>query len=120
MTPTEQIEHLDNRVTRLEERYLADLSSIHAKIDGLVAILNRSMVDQASKSCPAPGSCIGLGESLKSLIINHNATMLRVERLELRMMDAEKWQSRIMGGFSIAVVILTLFGPTIRKLFGLA
>ena len=119
MTPTEQIEKLDDRVTRLEDRYQSDVVAIHVKLDALATLLNKSFVEQAKNSCPSPGACITLAADLKGQIVAHNATMLRVERLELRMMDLEKWQGRLLGGLSVVMVFLTLFGPALRKMLKL-
>lgn len=130
MTTPDQLEKLDDRVTRLEERTNAEVIALHAKLDTKIAgictkldemltILNNSLVANAKNSCPSPGACIGLGVELKAHIVAHNATMLRVERLELRMMDMEKWQGRLLGGLSVVMVVLTLFGPALRKLLNL-
>lgn len=119
MTPNEQIERLDDRVTRLEDRTNQEIVAIHSKLDSLLVLINKTMVENAKAACPSPGACIALGETLKATVAAHNATMLRVERLELRMMELEKWQGRLFGGVSVLVTLLTLFAPVIRKLFGL-
>lgn len=142
----QQIEKLDDRVTRLEEAYRADIITLHAKIDGLTTLLNQSLVANAKQACPSPGACIVLSEKLTAQVSAHNATMLRVERLELqiieqglerkelitrqnateeftkqdaRIKELEKWQGRLIGAFSLMMIALTIFGPTLRKFFKL-
>jgi len=119
MTADEQIERLEGRVDRLEDLYRADIVAIHAKLDALVASVSASILDVSKTACPAPGSCLVLGESLKAVIAAHNATMLRVERLELRIMEIERWQYRLFGGVAVLVTGLTIFAPAIRKFFNL-
>jgi hypothetical protein len=119
MTADEQIDKLDDRVTRLEDRTNTEIVAIHAKLDSLLTLITKAQVDVAKTVCPAPGSCVLLGESLRSTIAAHNATMLRVERLELRMMEIEKWQGRWFGGVAVLMTLLTLFAPFIRQLFNL-
>ena len=119
MTPDKQIEQLDNRVTRLEERTDSEISAIHSKLDALVTAVNKSIVRSVKSECPAPGSCLVLSEQLKAQVSAHNATMLRVERLELRMLEGEKWQGKVIGGVCVLMTLLTLFAPTIRQLLRL-
>ena len=119
MTADEQIERLESRVDRLEDQYRTDVTAIHAKLDTLVNSINAALVKSAKSECPSPGACIGLGLELKNQVIAHNATMLRVERLELRILDMEKWQGRTIGGMAVLITALTLFAPLIRKLFSL-
>jgi hypothetical protein len=120
MTADEQIERLDDRVTRLEDRTNQEIVAIHTKLDALLTLNTNAQVEVAKKpDCPSPGACIVLGESLKATIAAHNATMLRVERLELRMLEIEKWQGRMFGGVAVLMTLLTLFAPMIRQLFNL-
>jgi hypothetical protein len=116
MTPDKQIEQLDNRVTRLEDRTETEITAIHAKLDSLVTLLNSHMVSAVKRECPSPGACVGLSENLKTHISYLTATTARVERLELRMMDLEKWQGRMLGGVAVLMVLLTLFGENIRHI----
>ncbi len=120
MTSTEQIDKLEDRVTRLEDRTETNIVAIHTKLDSLLTLINGLMVDTAKKpECPSPGACISLGVELKNQIVAHNSTMLRVERLELRILDMEKWQGRTIGAIAVLITLLTLFAPAIRKLFNL-
>lgn len=114
MTNDERTERLENRVDRLEDAYKADIVAIHAKLDALVTSVNSFVVRSVKNECPTPGACVGLAENLKNTIIAHNSTMLRVERLELRILAIECWQWRMIGALSILMVILTLFAPMIR------
>jgi hypothetical protein len=120
MTADERTDKLEQRVDRLEDAYKADVSAIHTKLDALVTAVNNHMVTAVKRECPSPGACIGLSENLKGQITAHNATMLRVERLELRMMDLEKWQGRMLGGIAVLMVVLTLFGESLRQLLRLS
>jgi hypothetical protein len=120
MTAAEQqIEKLEIRVDRLEESYKSDIVAIHSKLDGLTTLLNQSLVSNAKHACPSPGACIILGEKLDSQSKLLNANVLRVERLELRMMDIEKWQGKLTASITVIVTIITIFGPSLRKLFKL-
>lgn len=119
MTADERTDRLETRVDRLEDQYREDIAAIHAKLDSVVAAINGALVSSAKHACPAPGACVGLSAELKATITAHNATMLRVERLELRILDIEKWQWRMIGALSLTIVVLTLFAPTIRKLLNL-
>lgn len=115
MTADERTDRLETRVDRLEDQYREDVSAINSKIDLLVAAVNSSVVTSAKTACPSPGSCVTLSVELQNAIRAHNATMLRVERMELRMMTMECWQWRLVGGIGVIMVLLTLFAPTIRQ-----
>jgi len=119
MNDTKQVELLEERVNRLEDRTNSEIVAIHSKLDSLSTLINQVLVATAKRECPSPGACITLGEKLQNQIAAHNATMLRVERLELRMMDLEKWQGRLIGGVSVLMVVLTLFGPVLRRVLKL-
>lgn len=119
MTPDTRIDQLEKRVDRLDNQYREDIVAIHQKLDVLTNAINEVLVKSARIECPSPGACIALSERLSAQVVAHNATMLRVERLELRLMDVEKWQWKMIGVISSIMVILTLFGPAIRKAFGL-
>ena len=117
--PPEQIDLLEERVTRLEEQTRNDIVLIHTKLDKLLAAINDAAISSAKHSCPSPGACIGLGADLRNQVVLLNANTLRVERLELRMMELEKWQGRLFGGATVIMTVLTLFAPALRKLFNL-
>ena len=83
MTNDDRIERLEDRVTRLE-------TSIDSKLAQIFEKLNALTLDGVKNACPAPGACIGLGKELEHVLAAHNATMLRVERLELKMIEIER------------------------------
>ena len=89
-TSEDRIDRLETRVDRIENKIGADISKIFEKIDALSATVMQAAVDSAKHACPAPGSCVGLNDQLKHVIEAHNATMLRVERLELKMLDMDR------------------------------
>ena len=119
MTADEQIEKLDDRVTRLEHQSREDIVAIHQKLDTLTNKINESLVSQAKRDCPAPGSCLVLSEQLKAAVTAHNSTMLRVERLELRMMKQENGSSKMFGGLAVLVVVVNVAVPIILHFFGI-
>lgn len=119
MTADERTHRLEQRVDRLEDQYRDDVSAIHGKLDSLVQSVNSVLVRTAKTECPAPGSCMSLSADLKATIVAHTSTMLRVERLELRILDLERWQWRMIGALGVLMVALTLFAPSIRKIIGL-
>lgn len=43
----------------------------------------------------------------------------RLSNAEIRIADLERWQSRMLGTGTALVVFVTIFGPTIRRLFRL-
>jgi hypothetical protein len=107
MTTDERSAHLETRVDRLEDQYRAEVVAIHAKIDSLVTAVNAAAVANTKAACPAPGTCLTLSPLLTSMTA-------RVERLELRILSMEKWRGWITGVGAALVIIVTLFGPSIR------
>jgi hypothetical protein len=67
---------------------------------------------QSHPSCPNPGMCLQLNQA-------HTQTMARVEKLELRILAIEKWQSWLMGVAALLMLLATVFGPPLRKLLKL-
>ena len=67
---------------------------------------------QNHPSCPNPGMCLQLNQA-------HTQTMARVEKLELRILAIEKWQSWLMGVAALLMLLATVFGPPLRKLLKL-
>jgi hypothetical protein len=43
----------------------------------------------------------------------------RLERLEMRILAVEKWQNKVIGIGTLVVILITVFGPAIRKAFNL-
>jgi len=119
MSTPDQLEKLDERVSRLEDRYQADIVAINAKLDGLGTLLNSSMVANVKHACPSPGSCVGLGIELRAHIAQLGVNTARQKEFENRLAEIEKWQSKCLGVLAATMVIFGMFGPSIRKLFGL-
>lgn len=83
-TPNEdRIERLENRVDKIEDR-------INVNLQKIMEALEELRVASVKGACPAPGACVGLGKELEHAITSHNATMLRVERLELKLLEMER------------------------------
>lgn len=80
---THRIERLENRVDKIEE-------SINKHLQRIFESLEELRVHNAENKCPAPGMCVALSKELQNAITAHNATMLRVERLELDILKVEK------------------------------
>jgi hypothetical protein len=87
-----------------------DLNSRIDRIDDKLDAIHTWMLK--NPSCPKPGECV----QLSSLV---QAQAMRVERLELRILSIEKWQNKVIGIGSALIVIVTLFGPSIRRMFNL-
>lgn len=85
---------------------LRRLDTLERKLD---VVIERQL---STPQCPRPGLCLQIAES-------HAHHEKRVEEIEIRLAKLELWQNRILGGFSILLVILTLFGPAIRRAFHL-
>ncbi len=105
MTNEQRIDKLEERVNRIDDSIWAELKSIRE-------ILTSLQVSQAKHNCPAPGKCLMLDTALGSAV-------LRIERLELALIDIDRWRNRMMGGLALVVVVATLFGPVIRKMLKL-
>ena len=105
MTSDQRIDKLEERVNRIDDSIWTELKSINEKLTLL-------QVSEAKNHCPVPGKCLTLDTALGSAV-------LRIERLELALIDIDRWRNRMMGGLALVVLIATLFGPSIRKLLRL-
>lgn len=114
-----QLDKLDDRVTRLEERLHDEIGSLHIKIDSLSAMISKALLDSSRHACPSPGSCVPLSISVRTLETAHRDTVQRMDRIDARMMEMERWQGRMIGGLALLMTLLTLFAPSIRKLLNL-
>jgi hypothetical protein len=94
--PPEPDAELARRITQLEVRADKLENSIDAKLALIFDKLNALTLDTVRNACPSPGACVGLGKELEHAITAHNATMLRVERLELKIMEVDR---RALEGF---------------------
>ncbi len=99
------MQQLTTRVDRIEDE-------IHKKIGKIFEKMEVLAIAAAKQTCPQPGLCIYLQTEMRQ----HEKKM---ESYELRILKIETWQSWIMGGIGILLVILTLFGPGIRHLLNL-
>lgn len=103
MTQDDRIEKLEDRVDRLETSIAADLRRIFEKLEVL-------SVENAKNACPKPGACINLGNDLEHLLKAHNATMLRVERLEIQLIALNQAKAWIMGAWAVVAIIAAAIG----------
>ena len=62
----------------------------------------------AHPPCPSPGSCVPLAVSVRELLARNDG-------LNTRVMKLESWQAWITGIGAAAVLLVTVFGPAIRK-----
>ncbi len=110
----ERIERLESRVDKIEDRISVNLQRIFESLEEL-------KIGAAKHACPAPGSCITLGEKLQETFRAHTATMLRVERLELRILEMdrsttnefhklEKQKMWILGAWSVIALAASVVG----------
>lgn len=92
MTDQEQINRLERRVDNIETDIREQLGAIFTKLTAIEIAAARSQ-------CPAPGKCLQLDTALGS-------SVLRIERLEMRMMAIERWRSWLTGiGFAFGIVV---------------
>lgn len=119
MTSNEQIDKLEIRVGKLEETQRTDIAALHTKIDDLKEMLTNNLVSQAEHKCPSPGACLVLSKELEFATKVQTSTLLRVERLDLRLLSVEQWQWKWLGAVTAIVGVITIFGPFFRKLFKL-
>jgi len=79
----DRIDLLERRVDRIEDEIRKHLQRIFENLEEL-------KVSSARTACPSPGACGSLGNDLAHAIRAHDATMMRVERLELKLIDLER------------------------------
>lgn len=99
------MQNLTSRVDRIEH-------DIHQKIGKIFEKMELLAIAAAKQTCPQPGLCIYLQTEMRA----HEKKM---ENYEARLLKIETWQSWIMGGLGLVLVLLTLFGPGIRHLLNL-
>ena len=106
MSTEDEIDRLDERVTRLENHIATKLTTIEGEVMKLsVALASR-------KECPEPGACMYLRHEINSVAGRVNTQGLEIRKLEIN-------QAWIFGGLSLLATCLTLFGPSIRAAFKL-
>lgn len=110
----ERIERLESRVDKIEDRISVNLQRISESLEEL-------KIGAAKHACPSPGACITLSEKLQETFRAHTATMLRVERLELRILEIdkatftefhklEKQKMWILGAWSVIALVASFVG----------
>lgn len=110
MSSEDRIERYEDRVTRIE-----------AKLDQIFAMMNSLSIAGVKNACPSPGACTGLSKELEHVIIAHNATMLRVERAELKTLEIErmmvsqfhkieKQKAWVLGAWSVVAFCAAIVG----------
>jgi hypothetical protein len=113
-----QLDALTERQNRTEARFEAAIKSIDTKLDALTAAINATMIDSARNHCPSPGACIGLSSELQHTIAAHNATMLRVERLEIQLIQLHQERAKIIGIWSSIAFMASIVGGGIAFIVG--
>jgi hypothetical protein len=94
----------------------------HEVLEKIFDKLNALEVLVTKQACPSPGACVGLGDKLQSAILAHNATMLRVERLELELIKLNQQKAWLLGVWSAIAFIAGIIGSigtlVVAKLLG--
>ncbi len=72
--------------------------------------LNELAIASARQACPSPGACVSLSAELQHVIAAHNATMLRVERLELDLIKLNQQKAWIIGAWSTIAFLSSVIG----------
>jgi hypothetical protein len=118
MPDSPEIARIDARITRLESSTSESMKSIGEKIDKLTDAINATMLDSARNHCPSPGACISLSAELQHTIAAHNATMLRVERLEIQLIQLHQERAKIIGVWSAIAFMASIVGGGIAFVVG--
>lgn len=88
----------------------------HEVLEKIFDKLNALTLLVTKQTCPSPGACVGLGEKLQQSIIAHNATMLRVERLELELIKLNQQKAWFLGAWSGIAFVGGIVGSVITFL----
>lgn len=99
MTADEQISRLDTRIDRLENQWLEEIRRVHEKLNTLT-----------ESDANAKGPLALVTERLENQIVAHNSTMLRVERLEIRMLDKDKREAWLTGAWAVIAFVASIIG----------
>ena len=89
MTPTRDTDS-DSRIERLERRVDKIEDLINVQLQRIFEAINALTVEGVKNACPSPGACVNLTKELAHSIKAHDATMMRVERIELKMIDIDR------------------------------
>lgn len=118
-----RIDRLEERVDRLEATIASDIRHIRERLEALT-------LTSSKQACPSPGACVTLGDQLKHVIESHNATMLRVERLELKILDMDRavitqfnkievQKAWVLGAWSVVAFLSAIVGAAVPLVFNL-
>lgn len=100
---SDRIDRIEVRVDRMEQRHEATLQKIFDKIESLTLVVTK-------QTCPSPGACVSLADKLEHALAGHNATMLRVERLELELIKLNQQKAWILGCWSTIAFLGGILG----------
>jgi uncharacterized protein (UPF0335 family) len=106
MSDAERINSLERRADRLEDKVDKTLGKIFEKLDELSAIV-------AKQACPSPGACVSLSNELQHVVAAHNATMLRVERLEIELIKLNQQKAWVIGAWSAIAFFSSVVGAIV-------
>jgi hypothetical protein len=107
----DRIDTLESRMDRFETGVAQDIRNIFEKINTLA-------LASAKQACPDPGACVGLGRELHHMLAAHNATMLRVERLELELIKLNQQKAWIIGAWSTVAFVASVVGAVLTLIIG--
>jgi uncharacterized protein (UPF0335 family) len=106
MSDAERINSLERRADRLEDKVDKTLGKIFEKLDELSGSV-------AKQACPSPGACVSLSNELQHVVAAHNATMLRVERLELELIKLNQQKAWVIGAWSAIAFFSSVIGAIV-------
>jgi DNA repair exonuclease SbcCD ATPase subunit len=131
------IVNLDEKITQRFNRFEDQVTK---RDEGLIAQFReiRGILSEQSKNapCPAPGKCI----QLESTLTEHKNRLSQIEemlrkvsnqgeridrintqvsKVETKLERLESFQNKVLGAVAVIMVVLTLFGPSIRRAIGL-
>ena len=92
----DRIDMLEGRVDKLESTISADLRRIFDKLETLTTEGGKSGVATAKDLC--------------HVISAHNATMLRVERIEIELIKLNQQKAWILGAWSVVALVSSIAG----------
>lgn len=84
MTQDDRIDKLEARVDRIEAAFDQKLDAIYEKVNALT-------VASVKQACPSPGACVQLGRDLETSMKFLTACTERVERLELKLIEVDRY-----------------------------
>jgi hypothetical protein len=106
-----RVDAIEHRLDRLENNLSTDLRRIFQKLESLT-------LEGVRQACPNPGACVGLSKELENQIAAHNATMLRVERLEIQLIELHQERAKLVGIWTAVAFMASIFGGAIAFVIG--